>query len=130
MNSSIEIFRITKHAHQQIIEESRKSFGIETGGILIGDLEQKFIFEAGGPGPKAKKAAAHFSPDVKHDQALLDRAKKEYGDSAAFLGYWHRHPGSLDQPSGGDLAQARELLRKFKKGGDHGCVLSIITTLQ
>lgn len=123
-------FQITEQAFKAITEETLKNPGPETGGIMIGLLREKVILEAGGPGPRASKGMSHYSPDVEHDQALLDRAKARYGERATFLGYWHRHPENSGIPSGGDLEQAREILKDFRNGGNNEYLLSVITTFQ
>jgi integrative and conjugative element protein (TIGR02256 family) len=84
----------------------------ETGGILIGGqaaTNQFFIVEATGPGANANHQRTEFSPDVEHAQRRLDEMRKEW--DVFWLGTWHKHPGSMQRLSEGDVQQMRRLVQ-------------------
>jgi len=75
------------------------------------------VLVAGDPGPRARKTAASFTTDSEHDRQVLEQARQHYGGRVTALGYWHKHPAGLNQPSGGDLDQARKLLADLHTSG-------------
>jgi len=121
-----KVFQITKQAQGIIYVESRQnSAQVETGGVLLGLVNDHIIMEAGRPGPESLNSAISFTPDVEHDRLLLAEAKKRHPD-IDYLGYWHKHPGGFDRPSNGDLQQARDTLADFGIGE---YILSIIAVV-
>jgi len=108
-----KVFQITKQAQGIIYVESRQnSAQVETGGVLLGLVNDHIIMEAGRPGPESLNSAISFTPDVEHDRLLLAEAKKRHPD-IDYLGYWHKHPGGFDRPSNGDLRFLRTPARDF-----------------
>jgi integrative and conjugative element protein (TIGR02256 family) len=118
---------LSRQAYDVIVRESLRVNGTETGGVLLGFVKNRHVVMAGGPGSRADLAFGHFTSDPEHDQRLLAEAKRRWGGSVQVLGWWHLHPKGMPRPSGGDLAQAKDLLCDYWKGGDRGFLLSIIT---
>lgn len=81
----------------------------ETGGILFGkwiDARTVLVIAATGAGPRADHQQYTFAVDVEYANGELDRLRTKY-KGADFLGEWHKHPPTLDRPSGGDLQTVR-----------------------
>jgi integrative and conjugative element protein (TIGR02256 family) len=80
---------------QFVCEETMKSLPNETGGVLMGMIDQYnniFITEVIGPGPSAEHHLASFTPDYNWQE---DKIAKIYQDSKRrkiYLGDWHSHP--------------------------------------
>lgn len=90
----------------------------ETGGLLVGTLACPAIVAAGSPGPHSVKSISYFTTDAEHDLKYLNQMREQYGMKMKYLGHWHKHPKGLTAPSGGDLSQARELLKKLELLGE------------
>jgi integrative and conjugative element protein (TIGR02256 family) len=85
----------------------------ETGGLLLGEkkiIKDKYSFiikKATGPGSNAEFSTHHFIPDVEFYKKEL---KKElHLNGLIYLGEWHKHPGSYDEPSCTDLETMKEI---------------------
>jgi integrative and conjugative element protein (TIGR02256 family) len=99
----------------------------ETGGILAGTTRLPLVFTAGEPGPNSIKSTVSFQSDPDQDREELRRARDNFNVTIQILGYWHKHPSGLKQPSHGDLIQARRLLASWQAlGGDKPWLLSFI----
>ncbi|MBM4466743.1 MAG: hypothetical protein FJ014_14530 [Chloroflexi bacterium] len=119
--------RIAAEARRLILDECSKHDGLETGGILVGyprpgDAAVQEVVAATGPGPEASHRTALFAPDVAYANAqlrLLNRADPRL----RYVGTWHSHPGLPPRPSGGDLAQAQQILADTDYGLDSMVVI-------
>jgi len=101
-----------RSAIELIGREALQTPGTETGGILVGrrlDANRILILAATEPGPNADRRATTFAPDIDYVEQQLGILRRQY-PGTNFVGTWHKHPASLDRPSGGDLLQAREML--------------------
>ena len=86
--------------------------GEETGGVLVGrrlDSQRILVIAATGPGPKADHRHHTFAPDTNHLNNELERLRSQY-NGTDFVGFWHKHPPTLDHPSAGDEKQAWEVV--------------------
>ncbi|HEX2913510.1 MAG TPA: Mov34/MPN/PAD-1 family protein [Chloroflexia bacterium] len=84
----------------------------ETGGILIGrwlDQDTVLVVAATGAGPAAHHERLSFAVDTDHANNRLAAYRYQY-PGVDYIGEWHKHPPTLDRPSGGDLYTARRLL--------------------
>jgi integrative and conjugative element protein (TIGR02256 family) len=93
-----------------IIQESRKTYPRETGGILAGYEESgiiKITFVTG-PGPKAVDARASFLRDGEYCQRELDKIFEQTNGTTDYLGEWHSHPFDIG-PSRRDRDSLREI---------------------
>lgn len=92
---------------RSMIEEVENSVSVETGGILIGYVDDKrraVIMKATGPGPRAKKSASLFERDVEFVQSELDAATRELGSQGLYIGEWHSHLDPNPEPSAIDIS--------------------------
>ena len=81
----------------------------ETGGILVGKwiaLDTVLVLGATDAGQQADHQQYTFAVDVDHANAKLDEYRALY-PGADYIGEWHKHPPTLDRPSGGDLQTVR-----------------------
>jgi len=59
----------------------------------------------------------------------LNEASEKYNGKLKLVGYWHKHPGEMSQPSSIDLATAQEIIKDRKKEGDSRLMFFIITNV-
>ncbi len=113
--------RFAKEAHGTIVRLSEQTPNAETGGILIGYVDQDRtanVLRATEPGPKATRSARIFVRDTEYTQARLDAAALQYGKKGAYLGEWHSHleadprPSPLDLESMVGIARAQNYLTR------------------
>ncbi|MFA5033795.1 MAG: Mov34/MPN/PAD-1 family protein [bacterium] len=109
--------KITNKAYKTIEQESLNC-NTETGGLLIGCLNSLIVVEATPPGRNAELGNCHFTADVEEDTLTLDNIVRKYHGKVSLIGYWHKHPGTMFQPSGGDLIQAQEIVKRVAQSGD------------
>lgn len=96
------------------VETERKQ-GLETGGVLVGFVDQHLnaivITEASEPGPRARHGPTTFNRDRKHCQTFLDKCAAASGGIVDFVGEWHKHPEPNPSPSPIDVNTYRRLAR-------------------
>lgn len=104
-------------ALETIAKESIKSPDSETGGALIGNWQRDpdgyitiNVERATGPGPKAVRNSALFSPHVDYYRARIEYYREKYNWD--YLGEWHKHPGNFDSLSQTDINTANELIEE------------------
>jgi integrative and conjugative element protein (TIGR02256 family) len=98
--------------------------GLETGGILLGDLTHGVarVRHAGDPGPGAVRRRDFFLRDRGHAQKLADIAFD--ADGSIWIGEWHSHVEVPPVPSRRDLTTYARLLADDELGFD--VVISLI----
>jgi hypothetical protein len=106
---------ITFKASRRIIKQSQLC-PVETGGILVGILNPLAIVAAGKPGPNSTQQATQFTSDPEADRACLEDARTQFDDKITPVGYWHKHPENLSEPSSADCHQARQLVKEYNDG--------------
>lgn len=86
-------YKLSKEALDSIITESQQKYPNETGGILIGEIENEcaFIHYAIGPGKNAYHTSNRFKRDGDHSQQQLDFIVNETEGKYDYLGEWHSH---------------------------------------
>ncbi|BBE17845.1 hypothetical protein AQPE_2004 [Aquipluma nitroreducens] len=85
---------------------------METGGVMAGYTDEKgniLITDVSGPGPKASHAATKFEKDVEYCQAFLDELYIQSQQRKVYVGEWHSHPSSNNNPSGQDIRSLSEI---------------------
>jgi len=96
--------------------ESRKAWGIETGGPLVGyrtkDAEL-VVSGACGPGPNSKMERYTVIIDGVHAQKFCDQMLQDSDGLIDYVGDWHKHPGFSLKPSGQD-ALAMKTMADFE----------------
>jgi integrative and conjugative element protein (TIGR02256 family) len=98
---------IGREAKDAIVREVEWSIAAETGGILLGyidDNRKAIVTRATGPGVNAQQSPSIFRRDVDFVQSELDRARTELGERGLYLGEWHSHLIADPHPSATDLA--------------------------
>jgi len=106
-----------------------KSGKNETGGLLLGekklcgDSYLILIKKATGPGANAEFSPSHFSPDIDYYKSKM--RFQLYRNGLVYVGEWHKHPGSFDQPSFTDLNTMKEITSNENTKD----VVTIITTV-
>jgi integrative and conjugative element protein (TIGR02256 family) len=97
---------IDEKIRQYIVAETESSPDVETGGVLVGYLDENHrvtITRAIGPGPKAVRTARRFLRDAEFAQAEIDRAAQELGNRGVYVGEWHSHLEAAPEPSPTDV---------------------------
>jgi len=97
---------MSEEVHETIVSIAESSPDVETGGVLIGFVDEDrraVALRATGPGPKAQRSKAGFSRDVEHVQAELERAASELGAHGVYIGEWHSHLVPNPEPSSVDI---------------------------
>lgn len=108
------------------VTTSQPSDGRETGGVLLGrrrSEEDVFCIAATRPGPNAEHRHAEFSPDIDYAQSILDDYRTTY--NVVWIGTWHKHPGTMNQLSDGDVRQMREFVQDPELVDE---IITIVTT--
>ena len=83
----------------------------EAGGQLFGTIVDKTILiqEATGPRKSDKRSTYSYIPDRKAEQREIDQY---FAAGLHFIGDWHTHPEPTPTPSGIDLRNMHECVRK------------------
>ncbi|QOX63891.1 hypothetical protein FRZ06_11385 [Anoxybacterium hadale] len=96
---------ITKESFDLIINTTKDSPYVETGGILLGkdhDPKTVEIMYATLPGPKAYHSPTKFIRDTEYCKKVLNEYYEKKG--LDYIGEWHSHIIPLRGASGGDFA--------------------------
>lgn len=102
-------------AYNFMRNESSLSNDIETGGVLVGHIDEKgtyCVLKASGPGPNAIRTKVRFEKEERYCQEFLERMTKELGVKGAYLGEWHYHPTGTNDPSGQDIKSLSEIAKQ------------------
>lgn len=93
---------LTRGVREHIISTIEASPNAETGGILIGHVDENgcaVVLRATGPGPQAERSPSRFVRDVEHVQGELERAARDLGAQGVYVGEWHSHWEADPRPS-------------------------------
>jgi integrative and conjugative element protein (TIGR02256 family) len=119
---------IDADALESIRKETLKFGQFETGGLLLGEKimvknDYSIILKkATGPGENSEHGTHYFKPNRDYYKKVL--LQELYRNSIIYLGEWHKHPGSFDQPSCTDL----ETMKEITEDENSKDVLAIIAT--
>lgn len=103
---------ITDLAYHTIINVSERCM-VETGGVLVGILGNPLVIVAAGqPGSQAIHHSIRFTTDPAADKECLLTWRQVYGFVIEIAGWFHKHH-FLQEPSGGDCNQVRQLMNDF-----------------
>ena len=87
--------------------ECKRKPGVETGGVLVGFIDESkdavVVVSASGPGPRALHRSHRFNRDAVFCQAWLDEWVRESDGRLDFVGEWHSHPETHPTPSSVDV---------------------------
>ena len=95
---------ISSRAYASIISEALSRNPLETGGILLGNYNNGiwYIVEATDPGMTTYHSVVHHEMDNKYHNHIYPVLSRLYKNELTLIGFWHRHPGSLDRFSTDD----------------------------
>lgn len=113
-----------KQAIEVFQSEIEKFDGLESGGVLIGYIEDDVLIvdKASGGGPNAIHEELYFRADPNYVDMFIDMEIANSGGELRYLGEWHTHPQIKPKPSELDLQSLYEIA---ESSGDF-CVLLII----
>lgn len=109
---------LSDRAYNTIISETLSYNRTETGGVLIGHIYKRiwYVMEVIPPGIFTTNTATFFQLDADFVNYLAHKVGEPYAYPPTILGFWHRHPGSMDYFSGQDEDTLRDNVRNSKHG--------------
>jgi len=92
--NQIALCKVLETVELYLREESARAFPNETGGMLVGRLEENcaVITDATGPGPRALHSPSSFRRDGDYSQVVLDNIVVKSDGLNDYIGEWHSHP--------------------------------------
>ena len=112
MQESRKVAVVLNSVVARILEEAKRKYPLETGGILMGywsSYTECFITEMIGPGPMARHGRAKFEPDYGFQEKEVASVYELSGRCYAYLGDWHTHPDGGDKLSVKDRATLEQI---------------------
>lgn len=121
---SIREVHYTKQALEMFQSEIEMFEGLETGGVLLGHIEDDVLIidKASNGGPNAVHEEFYFRADPNYVDMFIDMKIANSDGKLRYLGEWHTHPQINPTPSDLDLNSLYEIA---ESSGDF-CVLLII----
>lgn len=115
---------LSNRAFVQIYNETQAHIRTETGGLLLGHFENGvwYVVEASDPGWDAVFRQSYHEANEDYENHVCEIMSRTYRHPLAFLGMWHRHPGSLDTFSGTDDATNS----KYVDSCGNGCISALV----
>ena len=109
---------ISDRAYASVITEVLSNGKNETGGVFLGYIINRawYIVESVDPGMQTVNQVAFFQWDTDYVNYQADRLGKIYNIPLTILGFWHRHPGSMDYFSATDEKTIGSNLRQLRAG--------------
>jgi integrative and conjugative element protein (TIGR02256 family) len=105
-------------AYYEILTELRPWKKVETGGVLVGQVQRnKFVIsKASGPGPRAKRLVSTVVVDGDFSTRFCKHIEDQTSGMEVYLGDWHSHTGYSVDPSALDLS-AMHIMSPFAPFG-------------
>ena len=115
---------LSTRAYNGIIAETLSHDRTETGGALIGHIFKRvwYVTEVIPPGLEARRTWDFFHMDVDFVNFMTEKTGNVYAIRPTILGFWHRHPGSMDVFSGQDF----ESIRENERGSRYGVLTMLV----
>lgn len=115
---------LSNRAFVQIYNETQAHIRTETGGLLLGHYENGiwYVVEASDPGWDAVFQHSYHEANEDYENHVCEIMSRTYRHPLAFLGMWHRHPGSLDTFSGTD----DDTNSKYVDACGNGCISALV----
>jgi len=90
-----QVILVQREQLDEMLVEGRRTFPLETGGILMGFVtaERTVVTSVVGPGPRAIHRRHSFTPDAEWQQGRVAELYERSGRRDTYLGDWHTHPG-------------------------------------
>jgi len=117
---------ILKSLIDSIIEETLVNEPLETGGMLLGYIEQRnyYVVDLIDSGPEAVHKSNYFLPDGKYQQPILEQKFFKSNGKVTFLGDWHSHPNADSYMSNLDMETLKNISED--EGAQITCPIFII----
>ena len=98
VNENCKRIILSEEAHKKIVAETFSYGDDETGGVLIGYIYQGqwYVTDVIDAGIKANHTKTFFTYDENYVNHQLKKKSEIYKYPQATLGFYHRHPSSLD----------------------------------
>ncbi|HUC81914.1 MAG TPA: Mov34/MPN/PAD-1 family protein [Flavisolibacter sp.] len=111
MNSVIHNLKFSEQALNLFASQITEFGTIETGGILMGYLEEGILHveKASEPGPNAIHDPVYFRADANYIDMFIDMEFANSGGKNYYLGEWHTHPQVEPEPSDVDYNSLYEI---------------------
>lgn len=114
-NTSDWEFRMLGGLQERMLDISNKSGELETGGVLIGMVSYKtrtiHVLDIIDAPPDSEYEPCSFYRGVENLPEEVDRIKFDTGNMVGYVGEWHSHPMGLNNLSGQDLKNVKELMK-------------------
>lgn len=109
---------LSNRAYAAILSEVLRNGRNETGGVLIGNIYKRvwYIVDSIDPGLNTVNEQAYFTWETNYVNHLASYNGCLYKYPLTILGFWHRHPGSMDYFSSTDERTIRLHLKDFPHG--------------
>ena len=109
---------LSDRAYAAILSEVLRNGRNETGGVLIGNIYKRvwYIVDSIDPGLNTVNEQAYFTWETNYVNHLASYNGCLYKYPLTILGFWHRHPGSMDRFSSTDERTIRLNLKDFPHG--------------
>ena len=110
---------LSERAKAGIMSEVMLNNEVETGGVLLGYIKNSiwYVVECIDPGIRTNNTVNRFSWDQNYVNHLFERVRNLYEIPLSILGFWHRHPGSMDVFSMDDMETIANHLASMSKTG-------------
>lgn len=107
------VIRVQREQLDQMLVEGRRTYPLETGGVLMGFVtaNRAVVTSVVGPGPRAVHRRRSFTPDAEWQQQRVAELYERAGRRDTYLGDWHTHPGGSTRASFTDWLAARTIAR-------------------
>ncbi|MBS1511079.1 MAG: Mov34/MPN/PAD-1 family protein [Bacteroidetes bacterium] len=111
MKSVIQKIKFSREAMDVFCTEIAEWGTIETGGVLVGYIENDIIYiaKASSPGPNAIHDIASFQADANYVDMFIDMESANSAGRYQYIGEWHTHPQIEPTPSDTDLISLKEI---------------------
>lgn len=100
------------------IEKYCQNLAFETSGLLLGkiiDEKEYVILEVSDGGKNERRSWASVTPDKDYFDHKIEDAERR---GLVYLGEWHKHPGYITHPSGGDNQTIKAIFKKCPQLSD------------
>ena len=101
---------LSDRAYNAILAETLAYDRTETGGVLLGHIYKRvwYVTDVIPPGLRSDHTVVHFELDRDFVNYLAGKVADVYLYKPSILGFWHRHPGSMDVFSQEDFSTIYE----------------------
>ena len=109
---------LSDKAYAAIISEVLRNGKNETGGVLVGRIYRRiwYVVDMIDSGLDTTNMPAFFQWDTNYVNHVSARISEQYHFPLTILGFWHRHPGSMDFFSTTDVQTIRAHLQEAANG--------------